>query len=194
MYEIEVKVRGDHDPVRERLRERGADRTETVIQVDTYYDHPGRSFVETDEALRIRREESPDEDPVARLAYKGPMIESASKTREEIETPVEEPGALDAILRKLGFEPAPEVHKERERFRLEDYTVTLDAVEGAGTFVEIERTAADNEIDAVRDGARELLCDLGLDPDDHVRTSYLELVLDREGKSHLDSDRGNRNE
>ena len=34
------------------------------------------------------------------------------------------------------------------------------------------------EIEDLREGARDLLRDLGLDPEDHVRTSYLELVLE----------------
>ena len=178
MYEIELKVRADHGPVRERLGELGADPLDTVTQVDTYYDHPDRNFARTDEALRIRREEPADDDPVTRLTYKGPLVESASKTREEIETRVGDGDAMDAALRGLGFDPVPPVRKERERFRLEEYTVTLDTVAGAGTFVEVEREGSEDEIEAVREGARAVLRDLGLDPTDHVRTSYLELVVD----------------
>lgn len=178
MYEVEVKVRADHGPVRERLQSRDADYLGQVLQVDTYYDHPGRSFPATDEALRIRREEPTDGDPTTRLTYKGPLVESASKTREEFESSVGDAGALDAILRKLGFEPAPEVSKERERYTDGGYTVTLDTVEGVGTFVEVERRGTEDEVETLRDGARDLLRELGLDPTDHVRTSYLELVLD----------------
>jgi adenylate cyclase class 2 len=180
MYEIEVKVRAEHGPIRERLRERGAERVGRVRQIDTYYDHPARSFPATDEALRIRREEPVDGDPTTRLTYKGPLVESASKTREEIETDVGDAGPLDAILRELGFEPTPEVIKERERFAVGEYTVTLDAVEEVGTFVEVERQGTRAEIETLRDGARDLLRNLGLDPTDHVRTSYLELVLDND--------------
>jgi adenylate cyclase class 2 len=178
MYEVELKVRADHGPVRDRLRDRNADRVGRVRQVDTYYDHPARSFPATDEALRIRREEPADGDSVTRLTYKGPLVESASKTREEIETDVGDAGALDALLRELGFDPIPQVSKERERFALDEYTVTLDAVEEVGSFVEVERQGTEDEIETLRDGARDLLWDLGLDPDDHVRTSYLEMVLD----------------
>ena len=177
MYEIEVKVRADHGPVRDRLRNRGAERVGRVRQVDTYYDHPARSFSATDEALRIRREDPADGEASTRLTYKGPLVESASKTRKEIETDVGDAGALDALLRELGFEPVPEVSKERERFAVGEYTVTLDTVEGLGRFVEVERQGTEDEIETLRDGARDLLRDLGLEPDDHVRTSYLELVL-----------------
>jgi adenylate cyclase class 2 len=178
VYEIEVKVRADHTPVRERLRDRNAEHVGTVRQTDTYYDHPARSFPATDEALRIRREKPDNGESVTRLTYKGPLVESASKTREEIETEVGDAEALDATLRALGFDPVPEVSKERERFALGEYTVTLDTVEGIGTFVEAESRGTEDEIETVREGARELLRDLGLDPGEHIRTSYLELVLD----------------
>lgn len=178
MYEIELKVRADHAPVRDRLRDRDAKRAGQVRQIDTYYDHPARSFPATDEALRIRRENPADGDSVTRLTYKGPLVESASKTREEIETDVGDARALDALFRKLGFEPLPAVTKDRERFVVGEYTVTLDAVEGLGTFVEVEREGTEDEIETVRDGARDLLWDLGLDPDEHIQTSYLEMALD----------------
>jgi len=182
MYEIEVKVPADHEPVREALGERGAEALGAVRQVDTYYDHPDRSFAATDEALRLRREERIDETEAeggsqARLTYKGPLVESASKTREEVETGVEDADAVDVILVAVDFEAAAEVRKERERFALSGYTVSLDSVDGAGEFVEVEREGREAEVEEVRDGARELLRDLGLDPTDHVRTSYLELVL-----------------
>ncbi|MDX1746967.1 MAG: CYTH domain-containing protein, partial [Halobacteriales archaeon] len=57
MYEVEVKIRADHEPVREQLAALEATSLGSITQADTYYDHPCRSFVETDEAVRIRREE-----------------------------------------------------------------------------------------------------------------------------------------
>jgi len=191
MYEVELKVQAAHEPIREALAAREATRLGTVRQADTYYDAPHRSFADTDEALRLRHETreggteeregdtAEDERETTHLAYKGPLIEAASKTREEAETAVTDPDATGAILDALGFAPAARVTKHRERFVLGAYTVALDSVEDLGTFVEVERTVeADDGIGAARDGARELLADLGLDPDDQIRTSYLELLLD----------------
>jgi adenylate cyclase class 2 len=188
MYEVELKVRADHDPVRERLRELGADPAGAVEQVDTYFDHPGREFAETDEALRVREvrplddgEDAATGDAAAtaetRVTYKGPLVDDVSKTREEIETGVDDRGAVETILERLSFEPAATVRKRRERFRLDGYTVTLDDVEGLATFVEVEREVAEG-VDAAREGAVETLDRLGLDPDDGIRTSYLGLLLD----------------
>ena len=190
MYEVELKVQAAHEPIREALAAREATRLGTVRQADTYYDAPHRSFADTDEALRLRHETreggteeregdtAEDERETTHLTYKGPLIEAASKTREEAETAVTDPDATGAILAALGFTPAARVTKHRERFVLGEYTIALDSVEDLGTFVEVERTVeADDGIGAARDGARELLADLGLDPDDQVRTSYLELLL-----------------
>lgn len=195
MYEVEVKVPADLEAVRRRLRDVDAESRDRVIQEDTYYDAPHRSFPETDEALRIRTEqpiehagESTDESVPddadeggtrVALTYKGPLIDDASKTREEVETAVESAGALETILANLGFDPAETVRKDRERFALEGYTVTLDTVDGVGEFVEVETGAGERrDLADARDGVFSLLERLGLDPDEQIRTSYLELVLE----------------
>jgi len=176
MYEVEVKVRADHEAVRSRLDESGADYLGRVTQVDTYYDAPHREFAETDEALRIRVERSADGEETV-VTYKGPLLEAASKSREEHETAVADPAAMRGVLDGLGFEPAATVEKERERFGLEGYTVTLDAVDGLGTFVEVETETDDENIEHAREGAIAVLRDLDLDPADQIRTSYLGLLL-----------------
>ncbi|TQQ78900.1 class IV adenylate cyclase [Halonotius roseus] len=177
MYEVELKLRADHESLREQLREVGADQIEHRRQVDTYYDAPHRSFADTDEALRIRREEPADGDDVTKLTYKGPLVEAASKTREEHETAVDDDEAVQGILAGLGFEPAAVVEKDRTYFSFEGYTVVLDAVDGLGEFIEIEREVPESDVEAAREEAIALLEQLGLDPDEQIRTSYLGLLL-----------------
>jgi adenylate cyclase class 2 len=192
MYEVELKLRADHGPVRARLADAGAERTGTVTQRDTYYDAPHRSFAETDEALRVRREtrrSAPsgtvrrgEWDAAAaettRLTYKGPLVEAASKTREEFETTVVDGEELAGVLGGLGFEAAYTVEKERERFDLDGYTVSLDSVTDLGEFVEVEREAVEADIETVREGAVAVVRDLGLDPDDQIRSSYLGMLVE----------------
>jgi adenylate cyclase class 2 len=177
MYEVELKLRAPHDAVRERLDALGAERVGPVTQTDTYYDAPHRNFAETDEALRIRRERRGDE-TTTRVTYKGPLIEAASKTRREVETGVADADCFDDILDALGFSAAAVVEKERDRYALGGYTVTLDTVADLGEFVEIEREVPADEVETVREDAASRLRDLGLDPDDQIRTSYLGLLLD----------------
>lgn len=200
MYEVEVKVPADHDAVRAALAGAGAERLETVAQADTYYDAPHRDFAATDEAFRIRTVASAapafertgdlvaDVDAVlagdasaggeTRVTYKGPLVEAESKTREEFETTVGDRDELAAILDGLGFEPAADVRKLRTKYALDGFTVLLDAVEGVGDYVEIETdVATETEVEVAREDAYAVLRDLGLDPTEQVRTSYLGLRL-----------------
>ncbi|ELZ16534.1 adenylyl cyclase CyaB [Haloterrigena salina JCM 13891] len=178
MYEVEVKVPAELEAVRDRLEDLGATRKRTVVQADTYYDAPHRSFPETDEALRIRRESSDDGDE-SRITYKGPLLDDESKSREEFETGVDDGETMDAVLTSLGFEAAATVRKERERYGLDGYTVTLDAVDDVGEYVEVEtEVATEDELESAREGAYDVLERLDLDPDDQLRTSYLGLLLE----------------
>lgn len=183
MYEVEVKVRADHDIVRDSLESVGGTHVESVKQEDIYYDAPDRDFAETDEALRIREERSAgtrsdsDEGTTdTRLTYKGPLVDSDSKTRQEAETAVVDPEQLRDILDGLGYDPAATVRKERERYTVDGITVTLDTVEGLGEFVEGELETED-DIESARDRILALMADLGLDTDEQIRTSYLGLLL-----------------
>ncbi len=173
MYEVEVKVPADLDRVRRRLESLDAEPQGSTEQTDTYFDHPDRAFAETDEALRIRRTDSD-----ATLTYKGPKVDDRSKTREELQTAIEDPGVATQLLEALGFEPVAVVEKRRERFLLDGVTVTLDVVSGVGEFVEAERSGERSELEELRREVEAVLERLGLDPGDQVRRSYLELLLD----------------
>lgn len=177
MYEVEVKVRADHEQVRPHLQKLGAESVGTVTQVDTYFDAPHREFAETDEALRIRRE-TEDDETTARLTYKGPLLEAESKSREEVEAAVANGDDVRAILEALGFAPAATVRKERERFQHDGFTITLDRVDGVGEFVEVETHAeTEDAVESNREAAVAVLRELDLDPDQQIRTSYLGLLL-----------------
>jgi adenylate cyclase class 2 len=179
MYEVEVKVRAEHGPVRDRLAALDAVFVDAVVQTDTYYDAPDRSFAETDEALRIRRERPRDGgETETAITYKGPKVDDTSKTREEHQTGVTDPAAAEGVLEGLGYEAAATVRKERERFAVGEPTVTLDDVDGLGTFVEVELDVeAESAVPEARERAFEVLEALGLDPDAGIRTSYLGLRL-----------------
>lgn len=178
MYEVEVKVRADHERVRERLDAIGATPLGTVRQVDTYFDAPDRDFAETDEALRIRREGPEEGDQIARVTYKGALVDAQSKTRTEAETVVADADAMTSVLEGLGFEPAATVRKERDRYEYGDFHVALDDVDGLGEFVEVEtETVVADDVARERNRAVDVLAELDLDPADGIRTSYLGLLL-----------------
>lgn len=181
MYEVEVKVRADHDPVRSNLEAAGATAHGTVEQVDVYFDAPHRDFAARDEALRLR-EQTESDGPRTVLTYKGPRLEEATKTRTEHETMVGSRDEMQAALTALGFSTAARVEKTRERYAFEDCTITLDHVAGVGEFVEVEATVTEDAIERAQDRVTETLEELGLADSERLQTSYLELLASDSGQ------------
>jgi adenylate cyclase class 2 len=177
MYEVEMKVRAAHEDVRRELDATDATPLGSVTQRDVYFDAPHRDFAARDEALRLR-EETDAEGTTAVLTYKGPRLDEQAKTRAEHETAVADPNALERALEALGFSPAATVEKHRERFSLDGFTISLDAVEGLGEFVEVERGATDGEVSDAQAAVADQVERLGLDPDEQISQSYLELCLE----------------
>ena len=149
------------------------------IEVDVYYAHPARDFAATDEALRIRRVERR-----SLLTYKGPKIDAATKTRQEIELPLgtEESSAAawGELLEALGFRPVAEVRKQRRKAMVpwqgRQVEVSLDQVEPLGSFVELESVAAPEDVESAKACVASLAATMGLVKTE--RRSYLELLLE----------------
>jgi adenylate cyclase class 2 len=180
-YEVEQKHRVDDVTVLvERLAERGVSLRAPVAQSDQYFAHPARDFAKTDEALRIR---TAGEGSV--VTYKGPKLDTTTKTRRELEFPLHPDDAdgttFAELLAALGFRPVATVRKQRRRFHIDfrDQGVegALDDVERVGTFVELELQASDAGLEAARQVIGELAQELRLGPSE--RRSYLELLLEK---------------
>lgn len=175
LFEVEIKAPvPDDTALAARLRTLGAERLGEVHQEDTYFDHPVRDFAETDEALRLRA--SGDR---AELTYKGPKLDEETKTRREMNVGVFDPSGAAELLEALGFEPVATVVKSRRRFSFEGATITLDEVDGIGTFCEIEELAPADEADAAQERVLALVEELGLK--NLTRKSYLEMLLEKRG-------------
>ena len=145
---------------------------------DVYYRHPARDFAATDEALRIRRKGDSNY-----LTYKGPRIDATTKTRREIDLPIP-PGentaaAWGELLGALGFEPVAEVCKSRRKVHVDwqgrRVEISLDQVDGLGSFVELELVVEDDQVEAAKACIASLAEHLGLDRSE--RRSYLQLLL-----------------
>jgi len=174
ILEIEIKAYcSSTDSVRNSLRSMGAVQGDTVNESDLYFNHPGRDFGRTDEALRIRQ----SNDRTV-LTYKGPKIGERTKTRIERETGVDDFKSLRTILHDLGFRESGNVQKKRETWILEGINVCLDSVEGLGNFVELEKIGTGRE--TVEKRLFELAAQLGLEQ--FERRSYLELLLEKNAR------------
>jgi adenylate cyclase class 2 len=180
-YEVEQKHRIDiveGVDIGILLASYGATLGEPTGQIDQYYAHPCRDFAQTDEALRIRSENGK-----SFITYKGPKIDSKTKTRREIELPLD---ASDTdgknfrdLLQAVGFTPVATVSKIRRSFTIHfsgrDVTGAYDIVDKLGVFVELELNVDESELDEAKRIIGELADKLGLGPS--IRTSYLEMLL-----------------
>ncbi|MEM9352156.1 MAG: class IV adenylate cyclase [Planctomycetota bacterium] len=176
-YEVELKFPlTDKAALLARLQALGAEESGERRQSDAYYNHPIRDFAATDEALRVRA----DGDRVC-FTYKGPKIDSETKTRREVEVHIHStPEHAGELLQALGFNHVAEVRKSRRCFRTTARSapveLTIDSVDALGEFVEIELVVTqDEEIPAARDSLLALAKKLGLSGQE--RRGYLEMLL-----------------
>lgn len=189
-YEVEIKFRRQAaDGLEARLAHLGGEPGTEMLQQDTYFAHPVRNFARTDEAFRIRSVGDKN-----RLTYKGPRIDSQSKTRQEVEVSLAAGAAarrqMTEMLLALGFKIVLTVVKARRHWEIEweqrSIHVALDTVEDVGEFAELEVLAAESDWQAARDSLLRLARDLRLN--DFERRSYLELVLAAKGQSPDDEE------
>jgi len=120
MFEVEQKFRlSSPSAFLEAARELGVTWKKRVVEVDTYFQHPARDFVQTDEALRIRRhltfqgfcskDKTPERVSVESLiTFKGPKLDPVAKIRKELELPLAHRMELPPD-RFAGFGVKPEI-------------------------------------------------------------------------------------
>ncbi len=172
MLEVELKVKiPSLDPVRDQLIRMGAQSCGKVHEHDIYYNAPHRDFGQTDEAVRVRY--TGDH---AVVTYKGPKIKTFGlKAREELNFAVESGENFETMLDRLGFTKTLEVNKWRETYKTGAASVSLDKVDGLGTFAEIE-VIAENEADNPTDQIERIAKDIGI-TGEPILASYLEMLL-----------------
>jgi len=205
MFEIELKFAvTDLATFECRLAEIGALPQSVQVHSDTYYNHPCRDFVETREALRVRRC-----DGVPMITYKGAKLPGIVKARREMEWRLD-PGDADGrkteeLLVALGFRHVATVSKRRQTFVIagppgepsgmtkstppaaagqHSIAITIDQVEAVGTYTEIEITLdhaqpSEETLAVARAEISAIAVSLGLtEPEPR---SYLRMLLDTSG-------------
>ena len=185
--EVEVKIPIENrKSVETALHRIGAQQMNSETQVDAYFDHPARAFQETDEALRLRSRhpeaEGAHKDNTIptpyELTYKGPKLESRSKSRVEHTVLISNIDSARLILENLGFKHVATISKRRVFYTVDSITVSVDDVEDVGLFLELERIVTSrSDMNPALDMIFNLIERLGLDSKSSIRTSYLELFL-----------------
>ena len=188
---MEIKFRVNNvgiSKLERQLQQRfgGTEFGEQVTESDAFFQHPCRNFVQTDECLRLRNRIFSDGPSKHFLTYKGPKIDTSTKTRRELEMQIEEPECLESILMALGFCKSAFIRKFRRRMALiiEHRNVDIvfdtlpDLPESARHFIEMETIAAEEEIEKCRTLILDIARQLGLS--EPIRDSYLKLVQNYE--------------
>ena len=176
MIEVEVKAKiNSFEEIEEKLNEIGATKTKKEFQEDIYFNSPVVDFAQTDEALRIRTTADNGNTHIF-ITYKGPKIDSQSKTRKEIEMGIEDAEKCADIFEEIGFEKVRTVRKNRQYFKYENFEISLDDVEGLDPYMEVEIGLDDGEdYSEAQDKIFKFFEKIGI-TDGFERTSYMELL------------------
>jgi adenylate cyclase class 2 len=173
--ETELKIPvADLDAIRHQLKSAGAQRHHKAErELNIVLDNPARELSDTGRVLRLRRIGGRK-----LVTLKGPAkYHGRIKEREELELDIEDAETLAALFERLGFGPVFRYEKDRELWRLNQVTVTLDHTP-MGDFVEIEGPAEQLNSAAEK---------IGLDPEDATRGTYVSLWIEyRERRNDLD--------
>lgn len=169
--EIELKLRvASHDPVRAHLAALGATLVGAVVETNHILDRADGAVRKQGCGFRVRCAHNPvSGESITTLTFKGPRAPVVIKSREEIETVVEDPASLLKILGRLGYVSVLEYQKRRESWSFEGCRVDLDEPAELGLFVEIE---GDREA-SIRDVQRKL----GLSKAHEEARSYVSMLI-----------------
>ena len=187
MIEVELKfpIQSPEtlDSVRNRFVASGAVAHLVNVQSDEYLNDPLRDFAKQDKALRIR-----SHDGRYFMTFKGPGLDAIAKIRHEIEMPLESAtcaAQLKQAFIGIGFVSVAKVSKRRETMTIfwdeQNVEICLDDVEEVGSFVEVELVIQDDgDVESAKQTLLSLAEEVGLSGP--IKTSYLELLLDRRGE------------
>jgi adenylate cyclase, class 2 len=154
---------------------------ESSVYHDSYYDWSAGDLSIDGRELRLRLVDAAGRRS-ALLTYKEPAVESVSGSKPECETQVEDPSAIDIMLRGLGLECILTFEKHCTNYRFaasgrQMLATVVQVPELDGTFIEVETMARDDDTSAALADVRALLNQLGVADDDLTSEKYTDAVL-----------------
>lgn len=155
--EIEIKARLDNKAnLVENLKKLGAIEKGTKHQIDEYYNHPSIDTRKTNEYIRLRYNEDLSGGVFAH------HVNIADGVNKEFEVKVSDVKVFKEILQGLKFPLLGVIDKKREKYVLDDATITIDDVKNIDTFVEVEVDGEESEIEEKKNYCKEILEKLGI--------------------------------
>jgi adenylate cyclase class 2 len=151
----------------ERLQRAGfAPLHERAFEANSVFDTPSLDLIHSGRLLRLREFRGE-----ALLTYKGPPEPGPHKTRREIETRVEDGGAMRAVLEALGYQVV---------FRYEKYRTAFLRAGGAGhAFLDETPIGSYLELEGPPEWIDAVAAELGFRPEDYITLSYGSLYRER---------------
>ena len=191
--EIKAKVLNPEELVKKFKNQEGGYKI-SFIHEDTYFNMPEglRDFKKTDEALRIRKSieynkniDSSKQNINYFITYKGKKIDKTTKTRNELETKLENGDSVKEILKALGFREIFTVKKERDLYEFNYKGHIIEALIDfipilKEHFIEVEIMSESNErLEESKKILFEFLNLFDIKKEESITKSYLELIADR---------------
>ncbi|TFG22032.1 MAG: class IV adenylate cyclase [Promethearchaeota archaeon] len=195
MIEIEIKAKVlDPEELVKKFKNQEGGYKISFIHEDTYFNMPEglRDFKKTDEALRIRKSieynkniDSSTQNINYFITYKGKKLDKTTKTRNEVETKLENGDSVKEIFSALGFREIFTVKKERDlyEFNFKGYIIEalIDFIPILKEyFIEVEIMSESNDrLEEFKNILFEFLNLFDIKKDQSITKSYLELITDR---------------
>jgi len=166
MRNVEIKVRCDDlHPVHAILVGRGLKRVARMRQVDTYFDvRDGR--------LKLR--EIDGQARVELVGYRRPDLPTARTSTYTLAKVTDVEATRSVLSMVLGTRVV--VAKTRDLYQWHSTRVHLDAVDGLGTFVELETALYGGQQDAAERECKQIFEALALEESNIVGVSYVDLL------------------
>ncbi len=176
MKEIEIKAYlKNKSAVLKKLAELGCELSEPVIQTDTVFAKvvaPYADYLKNEYFIRIREKND------GTFLFTVKMQMSTELTKTEYETKIDNGNAMMQALVAMGYQQANRLKKIRQIAHYGDFEICIDAIEGLGEFIEIEKMSNDDE-NTVRSELETFLYALGVSPEDETKKGYDMLVMEQ---------------
>lgn len=157
---------GNHERIREKLKQKNARFAGTDHQIDTYFRAPRG---------RLKLREGNIENSLVfyfRPDAAGPKQSNVTMSAVPADSDIKE-----VLSQALGVMVA--VDKRREIYFVENVKIHLDEVAGLGRFLEVEAIGSADEAEKLRRQCDDFLREFGVQQEDFVAESYSDLLLSK---------------
>ncbi len=181
MLEVELKARIADPGAVERRVAAFARFVKKVDKSDSYWHGPGWRDRRGTRGFRVR-----SEGDSFVVTFKSKRLEGGFEMNQEREFEISDPAVFDEFVARIGCEPYYRKRKVGSAYEYEGMTLEILQVEGAGTFLEIERllpTDSPAALEAARAGLKAALAKAGVPESAIEKRTYSELILGAEGVS-----------